>query len=106
MCFHYIRIQETGWHALFMWWHSVPKQEFWVWNLYANHYKHNTGGARTNDRSSAVDTMAWKVACIKRHKVLVMIFFVFYNFSVLTLPTDHWDICLHRYLYLNMYLTL
>ena len=63
-CFHCIRIQQSGWRALFMWWHSVPKQEFWAWNLYTYHYKQNTGGACNNDRSSAVDTMAWKSACI------------------------------------------
>jgi len=74
--------------------------------MYANHYKHNTGGARTNDRSSAVDVTAWKFARIKRHKVLVIILIVFYNFGVLTLRTDHSGTCLHKYLYLNIYLTL
>jgi len=34
-----------------------------------------------------------------------MIIFVFYNFSVLTRRTDHWDICLHGYRYLIMYLS-
>jgi hypothetical protein len=99
-CFHYIRIQETGWHALFMWWHSVPKQESWVWKLYVT----NTIQAVRVITIGRLQSVWWpERSRVLKDKVLVMIIFVFYKFSVLALLTDHWDTCFHRYLYLNMY---